>query len=196
MNNDVAELLRSMPDLQPVADGWQRITACQARQASLYRARLAAGLAVAAVGMAILFTVQHQQEPDLTVAPAVAPIVVSAPVMPPATDLADAQLREWQQRSQHMQQVLSGLPRRGPVVRADTAGVIAELEDRIAAVDYQLNRVGLRRADRLLPRATGFDQVAGAGYQSADEPDLWRRRAEYMGQLVRARYTETGASGF
>ncbi|MAF82705.1 MAG: hypothetical protein QGH93_01645 [Gammaproteobacteria bacterium] len=201
MSNDVAELLQSMPELEPSADSWQRIAAQQAREASLHRARLGGGFAAAAaVVIVIIFAAQRLQQPELAVAPAIQPIMVSAPVASPETSpetgVVDARVREWQQRSQYMQQVLSGLPRRGPVARADTAGVIAELEDRIAAVDYQLNRAGLRRTGRSLQRASGFDRGAGTRDALMDEPDLWRRRAEFMDQLVRARYTEAGTSGF
>jgi len=199
MTNDVAELLRSMPDLEPPADGWQRLTAQRVRR---NRARWGGGLSVAAsVVVAIIIGTLYMEQPEFVAAPAeqsiVRPIIVSAPAIPPDVRAADARVRALQQRSQYMERLLRGLPPRGQVARADTAGVIAELEDRIATVDYQLNRTGLNRAGlnrssidrRLVP-------TEGARYERADAPELWRRRVEFMDQLVRAHYVQTGADGF
>ena len=72
MSNDVAELLQSMPELEPSADSWQRIAAQQAREASLHRVRLGGGFAAAAaVVIAIIFATQRLQQPELAVAPAI-----------------------------------------------------------------------------------------------------------------------------
>ncbi len=49
---DVAELLRSMPDLEPPVDAWHGITARQTRRARVHRMRWSGGL-VAAVSVAI-----------------------------------------------------------------------------------------------------------------------------------------------
>lgn len=207
MTTEVAELLRSMPDLEPPADGWQRIAAQQARQASLSRLRRSGRLAAAAsvaitITSAIIIGTLYLDRPEFVRAPTVQstvqPIIVSAPAIRPDVRAADAQVRALQQRSHYMEQVLSGLPRRGQVARADTAGVIAELEDRIAAVDYQLNRVGLNRAGvgRSAWRTPDLAPADGSRYETIESSDLWRRRVEFMDQLVRVRYAETGMDGF
>jgi|GEM_PF-1722591 len=203
---DVAELLRSMPDLEPPADAWRDIVARQTRRARLRRMRWSGGL-VAAVSVVFaivggaLYLRRAGDGGSPGMAPPVKPIMVSAPAMRPDVRVADARVRALQQRSHFMERVLSEMPRRSRVARADTAGVIAELEDRIAAVDYQLNRAAVNR--------TGFDR-APAGrparqapvvaprfrMKAADTSDLWRRRVEYMDQLVRARYAEASATGY
>jgi hypothetical protein len=199
MMTDVAELLRSMPDLEPPADGWQRLTAQRTRR---NRGRWGGGLAVAAsVVVAIIMGALYMGRVEFVTAPAdqstVRPIIVSAPAIPPGVRAVDSRVRALQQRSQYMERLLRGLPPRGQVARADTAGVIAELEDRIATVDYQLNRSGLNRSglnrsgvDRRL------DATEGVRYEPADAPELWHRRVEFMDQLVRAHYAQTGANGF
>ena len=47
-----------------------------------------------------------------------------------------------------MERLLRGLPPRNQVVRVDVAGAIAELQDRIAVVDYELNRAVQGRPER------------------------------------------------
>jgi len=199
MTADVTELLRSMPDLEPPADGWQRIIAQRVRR---NRVRWGGGLAVAAsVAVAIILGALYMERPEFVAAPAVQsavrPLIVSALAIPPDVRAIDARVRVLQQRSQYMERLLRGLPPRGQVTRADTAGVIAELEDRIATVDYQLNRTESNRS-RL--NRSGLDRrlvpADGARYERADAPELWRRRVEFMDQLVRAHYVQTGANGF
>jgi len=188
-----------MPDLEPPADGWRRLAA---RQARLNRMRWGVGLATAAsviVTVAAGFLIMQQREFAVmsTSPPIIESIIVSAPAVRPEAREVDAQVRAWQQRSQYMERLLSGLPARGRIAQADTAGVIAELEDRIAAVDYQLNRTGLNKTAR---SGGGIERrqvpVDGPRYQPAGASELWRRRVEFMDQLVRARYAETGATGF
>jgi hypothetical protein len=192
MTPDVAKLLHSMPDLEPPADGWQRLVA---RQARLGRMRWGGKFAVAA-SVIVVFTAVvgalYLDWPGFTASPVIQPIIVSAPAMRPEDRAIEARVWALQQRSQQMERLLGELPPRGRVAYADMAGVIAELEDRIAAVDYQLNKAGLNRssADR---------QQSGrlnGRLEQADAPDLWRRRVEFMDQLVRARYVESGAEGF
>ena len=199
MKTDVAELLRSMPDLEPPADGWRRLAA---RQARLRRIRWGGGLAAAAsviISVAAIFLAMQQREFAVppTSSSIIEPIIVSAPAMRPEAREVDTQVRAWQQRSQYMERLLSRLPARGRIARADTAGVIAELEDRIAAVDYQLNRTGLKRT---IGNGGGVERrqvpVDGPRYQPVGASELWRRRVEFMDQLVQARYAETGATGF
>ena len=72
--------------------------------------------------------------------------------------------------------MLRGLPPGPNVVRADTAIAIAELQDQLAVVDYQLNRAAARPEQD--PRA------------------LWQQRVELMDRLLRVRYTEAGMEGF
>ena len=72
--------------------------------------------------------------------------------------------------------MLRGLPPGAQVVRADTALTVTALEDRIASVDYRLNRV--------------------AGRPHRDSGDLWRERVELMRELLRVKYEEAGVAAF
>lgn len=183
MTAGIGSLLRSLPLLEPPADGWRRVAAHQARQAR----RRWAGLAIAAsavfaavTGWLILGSPEGA-EPAVTVQP----FIVEAPVRDRAAPRIDTEVLALRRRSQDMERLLGNLPPRGRLARADTVGVIAELEDQIAAVDYRLNRAG--------QAAPGF-AVGPAARSGADEvPDLWRRRVVFMDQLVRARYAESGA---
>ncbi len=207
MTRDIAEQLRSMPDLEPPADIWAKI---MTKRAGVDRGRWGRGLAVAAaIGLALIGGYWTLQSPGLDAAPVVQPIMVSAPVSQRQSDVGgdEAQVRALQRHSQRMERVLGELPQRGRVIRADTAGVIAELEDRIAAVDYQLNQAGVNRGrltgrggeqrqrGRSLQSFPGSAARGSPGYQRAGTRDLWRQRVEFMDQLVRAHYIETGSNG-
>lgn len=203
MKPDVAEQLRSLPDLEPPANVWRCIARLEARRKWLRRG---GGFAVAAsVLIAVAVGTLYFNGPETMIdaspnAPAMAePMIVSGPARPYRSGSAeqdvDPGLLALQRQSREMERLINSMPRQGRVVQADTAGVIAELEDRIAAVDYQLNRLGLNRAgsNRVGSGRSGFDRRQ---YQARPEPDLWRRRVEYMDQLVRARYVEADVQGY
>ncbi len=192
MTTDVAELLRLMPDLEPPVDGWQRLAA---RQSRLGRVRWSGPFAVAAsvvIVFAGIASALYLDWSGFSSAPVIQPMIVSAPAMRPEDREIETRVRALQHRSRQMERMLSDLPPRGRVAYADMAGVIAELEDRIATVDYQLNRAELARSSVIGQRSGRLE-----GYpEQSDTPGLWRRRVEFMDQLVRARYVETGAEGF
>jgi hypothetical protein len=87
-----------------------------------------------------------------------------------------------------MELLLRGLPPRGHLVRADTAGAIAELQDRIAAVDFELSRGG-----RAAAVPAGTTSTRWAPERGATSQDLWQERVDLMDRLVRVRYQEAGA---
>ena len=204
MNTDVADLLRSMPDLEPPADSWQRIAAQHARSGRavwMVRFAVAASIIIAIV----VGTVYFQQPEPIDQPIMVSAPMVSAPAMRPDVRATNARVRLLQQRSQYMERLLRDLPPRSRLARADAAGVIAELEDQIAAVDYQLNRIGLNRVglsrtgiDRRQSarRTTGLALTGGRHDERSDAPELWQRRVEFMDQLVRARYSEASFDGY
>lgn len=185
MTADIAGLLRSLPLLQPPADGWRRIAARQARQARRRWAGLAiaASLASAAVTGWLILGSPEGAAPAVTVQP----FIVEAPARGRAAPRIDTEILALRRRSQDMERLLGNLPPRGRRARADTVGAIAELEDQIAVVDYRLNRAG---------QATPGFAGGPAARSGADEvPELWRRRIVFMDQLVRARYAESAAAG-
>ncbi len=79
--------------------------------------------------------------------------------------------------SRELESNLRDLPAKPRVMRAGTAATIADLEDRIAAIDYQLNDPG----SRLSPE---------------DEEIFWRERVRLMKLLVGMRYAQAQRTAF
>jgi hypothetical protein len=79
--------------------------------------------------------------------------------------------------SRELEGNLRDLPAKPRVMRAGTAATIADLEDRIAAIDYQLNDPG----SRLSPE---------------DEEIFWRERVRLMKLLVGMRYAQAQRTAF
>ena len=84
----------------------------------------------------------------------------------PARDLATREVEGLVEESQELEQLLASFQRPGRVVNGMTAAAIADLEDRIAAVDF-----GITRAQQA---AVSTDAMA----------DLWRERVVLMDRLV------------
>jgi hypothetical protein len=169
----IDDKLRTLPDIEPPPGSWQRVLSRYHAEQSSARSRWTGGLAqfaaaAAVAAIAVLLVVNRTAQPVVSDEPAVIAEVV--PAAPSA-----AELDRLRRQSQHMERMLLGLPQRPAVVRADTASLMSELEDRIAAVDYRLNYA------RAAP---------------ADAPQLWQERVQLMDQLVRARYAEAGADAF
>ncbi len=189
MKAGVTDLLRSMPDLEPPAGGWQRIcreSTQAARVVWMGRFAAAASIVIAVVAGYVYWL---QPQPELIEQP----IMVSAPAVQPGARATSARVRMLQQRSRYMEQLLRDLPPRSRLTRADAAGVIGELQDQIAAVDYQLNRTRVDRAQSA-HRPGGMALTRGRQDKRIKAPELWQRRVEYMDQLVRARYSEASFS--
>ena len=79
--------------------------------------------------------------------------------------------------SRELESNLRDLPAKPRVMRAGTAATIATLEDRIAAIDYQLNDP----ESQLSPE---------------DEEIFWRERVRLMKLLVRLRYAQAQRTAF
>ncbi len=88
------------------------------------------------------------------------------PAAAPAQDLATREVEALVEESQELEQLLASFQRPGRVVNGMTAAAIADLEDRIAAVDF-----GITRAQEA---AVSTDAMA----------DLWRERVVLMDRLV------------
>lgn len=199
-SNDIADLLRSLPDMRPPDDAWQRLSRHRLRQwqrpAALSGAALAACAAIFAV--VLLSRDPAPAAPVETILVATdsfgAPArSLEAPVAS-ATSIPD--VHDLRRRSQLMERQLRGLPPRNRVMRADVAATIAELQDRIAVVDYELNRRELNpdvAASARWPsaRPAAVRRVGGRSGQPAHE--LWQERVELMDRLMRVRFVEAGA---
>lgn len=173
MNTPVEDLLRTLPERSPPAGSWDRVLRSTrglrfGRRLKALAPTVALGAAVAAIALAWL-----KPPPDLLPSEAGPRELVSVTV-PPA--VIAPEIRRLRARSQNLERMLGALPPGPQVVRADTALAITALEDRIASVDYRLNR-----------RAGRFDREHG---------DLWRERVELMRELLRVKYAEAGVAAF
>ena len=93
------------------------------------------------------------------------------------TGAVPTNLNTWMVQSQRLEQELRALPGRPSLVRASTAATIAEIEDRIAAIDYRLNH----------PRAR----------LSAVEAEIyWRERVRLMNSLLNLRRAQAQQMAF
>ena len=102
------------------------------------------------------------------------------PVVPttePSNELQVNALTALQVESRQLEEDLRSLPERPNVVRAGTHATILELEDRIAAIDYQLSDPG----SQLTPE---------------DEEVFWRERVRLMKLLVGLRYAQAQRTAF
>ena len=168
------EGLNSLPDTPPPRMLWERIRE-QAEAEGLVKKRrdfrnwyAGAGLA-AAVVMAIMMIPQP---------PPVVPTDNDGSYVTPDARLAQdptSGLQRLMIRSAQLEQNLRALPETS-VVRAGTAATIIELEDRIAAIDYQLSD-------------------PDAGLTPAETEIFWRERVRLMESLVQLRYAQAQRTG-
>lgn len=169
--------LAELEDTVPPREVWQRIEA-QARAEGLFRHRLATGTRwfagsgiAAAVVLAVLnvpLTTTLVEEPNDNIS-------ATPPVAAASTNSVPANLAALMVQSQEIERNLRALPGQPSVVRAGTAATIAELEDRIAIIDYRLNYT------RLTP---GEAEV------------YWRERVRLMNSLLNLRRAQAQRMAF
>ena len=149
--------LNGLPDTMPPRAVWHRIREQAEAEGLLVRRAsrrwrnwyAGAGLAAAAALVAVLVPRLQEDVP------------VQFPTVPDNREVSD----------------LRALPSRPKVVRAGTQATILELEDRIAAIDYQLSDPQIRL--------------------TADEEEIfWRERVRLMKSLVRLRYAQAQRTAF
>ena len=171
------EGLRSLPDTVPPRAVWHRIreqaeaegliTKPAARRPSTWY--IGSGLA-AAVVLAVLVVPGM-----LTEQPAVYPTTPDN--VGSSSPIRLNTLQTLMTESRELESDLRDLPAKPRVMRAGTAATIAGIEDRIAAIDYQLNDPG----SRLSPE---------------DEEIFWRERVRLMKLLVGMRYAQAQRTAF
>lgn len=158
--------LRALPPVPPGPELWARVVAAVEPPVEVVARRSRMRLAVAGVAA------------SLAVATSVALVVLQGVPGGSATDVAtpialasaEPSVGDLKQRSQRLEAVLAALESTPRVTTARSAGTIAELEDGIALVDYQLGQVEPGERDGALHRA------------------LWKKRVELMESLVTVRY--------
>jgi hypothetical protein len=133
--------LEALEDTVPPREVWKRIEA-QAKAEGLFSNRFAAGTRwfagpgiAAAVVLAVLnipltSQVADQGPPEISDTP---------PVETAAASAAPNNLSALMVQSRQIERDLRELPGQPSLMRAGTAATIAQLEDRIAAIDYRLN---------------------------------------------------------
>jgi len=154
--------LRALPPVPPGPELWARVIAAVEPPVRVVARRsrvrlMVAGIAASFALAASVTLVVLRDGPAAT-----APAVALAGAEPSVGDL--------QQRSQRLEAVLAALESRPRVTSARSAGTIAELEDGIALVDYQIGQVEPGAGSAALHRA------------------LWTKRVELMESLVTVRY--------
>jgi hypothetical protein len=168
--------LRELPDTPPPRVVWDRIRAqaeaegiirrpFAARQATWYAAGLAAAVALVAF---IAPNLVNDTETEF-------------PTEPTTAQHSNDDMRQGLQalmvESRQLESNLRALPADPAVMRASTAATIAELEDRIAAIDYQLSD----QSFQLSPE---------------NEELYWRERVRLMKSLLRLRYAQAQRTAF
>ncbi len=167
--------LRSLPETMPPRDVWSRIreqaeaegllTQTAARKHNKWYAGV--GLAAAVVMAAVMM-------------PGIMPTTGNNPAVPDnqvtnAADLSD--LGVLQAYSRQLESDLRALPAEPRVARAGTVATMSEIEDRIAAIDYQLND-------------TSMEMTEG------DREIFWRERVRLMKLLLQLRYAQAQRAAF
>ena len=150
--------LKALPSLNPPRDRWPGIRGrlmAERAQKTARRVRWAS-LALATL-VAVVVTVQAVRQRQLQVA-------------------QNSDLQQLVSQSQRLEETLREMDPENRVINGATAGAVADLEDRIAAVDAQLGGAG-RTATR--------NEMA----------DLWRRRVELMQGLVNVHATRVAYLG-
>ncbi len=169
--------LRELPDTMPPRAVWHRIREQAEAEGLVQKPRMqrrttwftGAGLAAAAVLVAII-------APGLIDSPsdefAVVPQNVSEAPVAQLTALQTLMVE-----SRQLESDLRALPDEPRVMRAGTIATISDLEDRIAAIDYQLNDPEVRMTPE-------------------DKELFWRERVRLMKSLLQLRYAQAQRAAF
>ncbi len=169
--------LRELPDTMPPRTVWHRIREQAEAEGLVQKPRMqrrttwfaGAGLAAAAVLAGVML-------PGLINPPseefAVVPQNVSEAPVAQLTVLQTLMVE-----SRQLESDLRALPDEPRVMRAGTVATISDLEDRIAAIDYQLNDPAVRMTPE-------------------DKELFWRERVRLMKLLLQLRYAQAQRAAF
>jgi len=169
--------LRELPDTMPPRAVWHRIREQAEAEGLMHQPRMqrrstwyaGAGIAAAALMAALML-------PGLLNPPGEAfPVVPDNVAENPVAQLTA--LQTLMVESRQLESDLRALPTEPRVMRAGTVATISDLEDRIAAIDYQLNdpEVLMTPGDREL---------------------FWRERVRLMKLLLQLRYAQAQRAAF
>ena len=175
-HDELQQGLRALSDTMPPRAVWNRIreqaeaegllpTALMSRRTTWF-----AGAGVAAAGVLAALML-----PGL-----VNPPTETFPVVPSNLPTNTAELSTLQTlmvQSRQLESDLRSLPEEPRVMRASTVATISDLEDRIAAIDYQLNHPDVQMT-------------------SDDRELFWRERVRLMNSLLQLRYAQAQRAAF
>jgi len=170
----VRDELRSLPPVEPGQTLWESIAVASVGRPSPSRFSWGSAVGVAAsFVLALVLITRLTPEPEAPAVPASRMSATPAPAanvseVVPANDAAT--VAELQLRSRRLETLRRAMPAGPEVVRASTAGTIADLQDQIAFVDMRLN--------------ASQDEALTLAQQRA----LWRERVNLMQSLVRVEY--------
>ncbi len=128
----------------------------------------ATGLAAAALLVAVMLPglIRSPADPGITV-----------PQNLPTNTMEVSTLQTLMVQSRQLESDLRSLPDEPRVMRASTVATISDLEDRIAAIDYQLNDPNVQMT-------------------SNDRTLFWRERVRLMNSLLQLRYAQAQRAAF
>ena len=170
--------LNDLPETMPPRIVWNRIRE-QAEAQGLIRTTVVqrpstwlGGLAIAAtVVMAVIMVPKLMSTPDLS------PTMTEPQATAQENPLGITVLQALMVQSQQLESDLRSLPDEPKVMRASTVATIADIENSIAAIDYQLNDSAVQ--------------------MTAEERELfWRERVRLMKSLVQLRYAQAQRTSF
>ena len=167
--------LRELPDTMPPRAVWDRIREQAEAEGLIHSKRqrnhwfLGAGVAAAIALTAIIVPRIGDQAPEFSTVPPIGQEQTAANGL----NVLQALMVE----SRQLESDLRALPAEPSVVRAGTRAMILDLEDRIAAIDYQLSDPDVQ----LTPEETEI---------------FWRERVRLMKSLVGLRYAQAQRNSF
>jgi hypothetical protein len=170
--------LNALPDTMPPRVVWNRIRE-QAQAEGLIRTTVTqrpstwlAGFAVAAaIVLAMTVVPRLMSTADLDTQ------YTEPPALANDNRVEVTALQALMVQSQQLESDLRALPEEPKIMRASTVATLSDIENAIAAIDYQLNESGVQ--------------------MTPDERELfWRERVRLMKSLVRLRYAQAQRTAF
>jgi hypothetical protein len=170
--------LNDLPETMPPRIVWNRIREQAAAEGLIRTTAMQrpsnwfGGLAIAAtVVMAVILVPRWTSTPEL------GPSMTEPQTTAAEKSLGITVLQALMVQSQQLESDLRSLPDEPKVMRASTVSTIADIENSVAAIDYQLNDSGVT--------------------MTAEERELfWRERVRLMKSLVQLRYAQAQRTSF
>lgn len=172
--------LGELPETMPPRAVWHRIQeqvraeGLLSKPVSHQRVKWLVGAGIAAAVLLTVLRMPGVLNPDSGEQIAAEPEFRSTPQSTPSNA---QELNALMVQSQQLEQNLRAVPYQPRMMRASTAATISNLEDRIAAIDYQL----IHPAIRMSP---------------AQKRLYWRERVRLMDSLVKLRYAQAQRASF